>query len=365
MKICYIANPNIAHTQRWIKFFASSGYEVHLIGEHKPVRKPPQGVVFHDLTAYTNLRKVRYALWPLITRRILLEIQPDILHSLGIASAGWLGAASGFHPFVATALGSDLLLLNQRPWLHRRLSLWALDKADSVVCVSKQLTRRASALGVDESRLQTIYLGIDTDIYSPAGDNQAVRRKLGLGQEPVVISIRAMNWIYNPLDIAGAIPLVLDKAPQARFLIFTYNQDPALLSQFKARLAESGCQHAATYVPPLGDDQAIAEYYQAADIAVSVPSSDGTPSSVLESMACRTALVLSDLPTLHDWAEHERQALYVPIGDVQAIAEAILRLIEDKRFRQELARNASQRVLQEASVQTWMGKMDQIYRRLA
>jgi glycosyltransferase involved in cell wall biosynthesis len=365
LKICYIANPNIAHTRRWSGYFASSGYEVHLIGEHKPARKPAPGVVFHDLTAYTNLRKIRYALWPVITRRIIQEIQPDILHAIGIASAGWLGAASGFHPFIATSLGSDLLLLDERSWLHRRYSLWTLDKADTLVCVSKQLTRRASVLGVEEDRLKTIYLGIDTGIYSPASDRQAIRRKLGLGPEPVVLSIRAMNWIYNPLDIAQAIPLVLDKAPQARFLIFTYNQDPALFSQFKAQITKSGCEHAVTYVPPLADDRTIAEYYQAADIAVSVPSSDGTPSSVLESMACKTSLVLSDLPTLHDWARDEREALFVTTGDVQAIAAAILRLIEDKRLRQELAQNAAQKVRQEAGVDTWMGKMDQIYRRFA
>ncbi|MEJ2706908.1 MAG: glycosyltransferase, partial [Anaerolineales bacterium] len=74
MKICYVANPNIAHTLRWSGYFASSGYDVHLIGEHEPARKPPPEVIFHDLTAYTNLRKVRYALWPIITRRILREI---------------------------------------------------------------------------------------------------------------------------------------------------------------------------------------------------------------------------------------------------------------------------------------------------
>jgi glycosyltransferase involved in cell wall biosynthesis len=365
LKICYIANPNIAHTQRWSGFFASSGYEVHLIGEHKPARKPAQGVVFHDLTAYTNLRKVRYALWPMITRRIIREIQPDILHAIGIASAGWLGAASGFHPYIAASLGSDLLLLDERSWLHRRLSLWTLDKADILVCVSKQLTLRASALGVDDERLETVYLGIDTDIYSPASDRQAIRRKLGLGPEPVVLSIRAMNWIYNPLDIAQAIRLVLEQEPQARFLIFTYNQDPTLLAQFKTLIAESGCEQAVTYIPELVDDRAIAEYYQAADIAVSVPSSDGTPSSVLESMACKTALVLSDLPTLHDWARDEREALFVPTGDVQAIAATILRLIEDKKLRQELAQNAAQKVRQEAGVETWMGKMGQIYQRFA
>ncbi|MEJ2709473.1 MAG: glycosyltransferase family 4 protein [Anaerolineales bacterium] len=365
MKICYLANPNIAHTLRWSGFFASLSYEVHLIGEHKPARKPAPGVVFHDLTAYTNLRKVRYALWPWIIRRIIREIQPDILHSIGIASAGWLGAAASFHPFIATSLGSDLLLLHRRSRLHRQLSLWVLNKADTVVCVSKQLTRQAIALGVESDKLETIYPGIDTGIFAPLDDRKAVRRKLGLGPEPVVLSIRAMNWIYNALDIAQAIPLVLDKAPQARFLIFTYNQDPALFSQFKAQITESGCEQAVTYIPELANDRTIAQYYQAADIAVSVPSSDGTPSSVLESMACKTALVLSDLPTLHDWARDEREALFVPKGDVQAIAAAILRLIKDKKLRQELAQNAAQKVRQEAGVETWMGKMDQIYRRFA
>ena len=38
----------------------------------------------------------------------------------------WLGAATGYHPFVVTAWGSDLLVGAQRSWAQCQLARWVL-----------------------------------------------------------------------------------------------------------------------------------------------------------------------------------------------------------------------------------------------
>ena len=364
MRLCYIANPNSIHTRRGLRYFVERGHAVHLIALRTPQQPVPDGVVLYDLAAQINVRKLRYLPWVRRVRQTVRRVRPDVLHAHQVANAGWLGAAAGYHPFVVTAWGSDLLVGPRRFWAQRQLARWVLRRADYVTCVSQSLGEAARALGVAPSRLEVAPWGVDSDIYQPPVDRTALRAELGFGAEPLVLSLRAMRPLYNPLDIARSIPLVLDQVPTAGFLIRTYSCDPAVLAEFQTIIEQHHATHAVRYVADLGDEQAIADHYRMADVAVSVPSSDGTPSSVLEALACGVVPVVSDVPSLHEWIEHEQQGLFVPVGDVTAISAAIVRLLKDEGLRKALSANAVRLVRQRADSRVWMLHMEEIYQRL-
>lgn len=364
MRLCYIANPNSIHAHRYLQYFSSAGHEVILLAHHPPQQPFPADVTLYDLTAQTNLRKFRFVVWALSVRRILRQIKPDLLHAQGVANAGWLAAASGFHPFIVTAWGSDLLVGPRRSSPQRWLARWVLGQADYVTCVSENLAQAAQALGADPSRLEVAPFGVDTTIFHPAPDRSALRAKLGLGQGPLVLSLRAMRPIYNPLDIARAIPLVLNQVPQSRFIIRVYGQDPALLAEFKAIVQEHQSEDHVHYVGEQKSDEAIADINRAVDVVVSVPDSDGTPLSVLEAMACGGAAVLSDLPSLREWVQDGREGLFIPVGDYSALSQAIVRLLQNTTLRQQIQTNAQELVHQRANSQLWMARAEEMYQQL-
>jgi glycosyltransferase involved in cell wall biosynthesis len=319
LRLCYIANPYSIHTQRWLRFFAGRGHEVHLIGVSPmpgsfPLGAVPTQVVFYDLMAQVNVRKLRFLAWGLAARRIVHRLRPDVLHAHHVAGAGWVGAAAGYHPFIVTAWGSDLLLGPRRSWTQRQLARWALRRADYVTCVSHNLAQAARGLGADPAHVEVVPWGVDTGVFHPAPEKEALRAQLGLGTGPIVLSIRALRELYNPLDIARAIPLVLAQVPEARFIIRTYNCDPDLLARFKDFVREHEVMEAVQYIGDLPNEQAIADLYRAADVVVSVPTSDGTPSSVLEALACGALPVLSDVPSLREWIRHEQEGLFAQWG---------------------------------------------------
>ncbi len=274
-----------------------------------------------------------------------------------MASAGWLGAASGYHPFLVTSWGSDLLLGARRSLVQRQLARWVLGRADYVTCVSSQLLDAARALGVAAERVELTPWGVDTALFHP----DAARHD----RSPVVLSIRGLKPIYSPLVIARAIPAVLARWPDARFVIRTYSADAALLAEFQRLVAATGSSHAVRYVGDLPGDEAIADLYRQAAVVVSVPSSDGTPQSVLEAMACGAAPVLSDLPALRAWVQPDREGLFVPVGDVAALAAAILRLLDDDTLRQSVQAAAVRLVQERADSRLWMRRYEQIYQQLA
>lgn len=363
MRLCIIANPNSIHVQRWVRYF-SSRHEVHLIGIRRLTTTLPGTLVYYDITKTINIRKLRYVVWALEIRRLLASIEPDVLHAHFIPIAGWLGAVSGFHPFMVTAHGSDVLILPRDSLAHRILTKLVLKRADYITCVSANLKKNLLSLGVTEDKLEVLHLGIDTTIHRPSGDQKSLRANLGFDSDLIVLSLRPFRPIYDPLSIAYAIPKILGQAPSTRFIVFTYDADDELLLCFKKYVKDHGAESSVTYIASLSDEGEIARFMQVADIGVSVALSDGTPISVLEAMACNTAMVLGEIPAYQGWLRDEEEALLVPVRDYESLSNAIVRLLQDEDLRRKLSRNASSLVREQFNKEIWMERAEQLYQTL-
>ena len=363
MRLCLIGNPNLAHIRRWVQDFANLGWEVHLIGEHQLRVAAPKNCIFYDLPKFFNARKLRYLAWGIAVRGLVKRIRPQLVHSLGVASAGWLGVLTNFRPFLVSALGSDLMLLDRRSAAHRTLSRIVLSKADYVLCVSTPLFQKAGEFGVTLDRRQIVYLGVNTDIFNSNQDRKNLRQVLGLPQSPLALNLRAIHDVYRPLDLAQAIPAVLNRVQEANFAVFTYNSDPVLLAEFRRKIEVAGAGNSVFYIPPLIDDRVIASYFQAADVAISIPTSDGMPASVLEAMACGCSLVASDLPNLKEWVRDEQEGLIVPVGNVPKLEDALVRLLTDAPLRMRIQANAIQVIQRQGSRQQTLKLVQQIYEK--
>ena len=100
MKICYLADAASIHTQKWAIHFASKGNEVHIISFRNA---DIQGAKVHFLKNHgfisispvaSLLSKAGYILWTRKIKRLVKEINPDILHAHWATSYGLLAALS-------------------------------------------------------------------------------------------------------------------------------------------------------------------------------------------------------------------------------------------------------------------------------
>ena len=136
-------------------------------------------------------------LWVQAVRRLVRTICPDVLHAHQVASAGWLGAAAGYHPLLVTSWGSDLLVGARRSAVQRQLARWVLRRADRITCVSQNLAQAALALGAPPERVEVVPWGVNTSIFYPVPSGSVP------AGPPIVLSIRAMRPLYNPIDIVA------------------------------------------------------------------------------------------------------------------------------------------------------------------
>ena len=110
--------------------------------------------------------------------------------------------------------------------------------------------------------------------------------------------------------------------------------------------------------------EAMADYYRAADVCVSIPSSDSSPRSAWEALACGCPLIVSDLPWVHELIVPDRHALVVPI-DAGALADAIDRVLTDAELAQRLQREGRELVTQHRDRDVEMARLARAYVDLA
>jgi glycosyltransferase involved in cell wall biosynthesis len=365
MRLCFIADPNAPHTRRWLEYFAGRGHEVHLITDYRPTTSFAD-ISVHDLTSVFNVRKVRYPLWGMLVRRLVRRLQPHVLHAHQVSSAGWLGWAAGYHPFVVTPWGSDIYQHPQRSRAARWLARRVLSTADLVTADSADLLAQAIRLGADPARGCVIQWGVDLTVFSPADDRNAFRRSLGFQDRSIVLSPRAMRPIYNHDVTLRAVAAVRQAIPDVLFVFRNYHPAPLDYTDRLKRQAEiANLSDTIRFIDPATQYADMADLYRAADLVVSVPVSDGTPVSVLEALACGTPVVASDLPSLREWITDGQSGILVPVGDADALAQAIIRMLADSRLYCQIREKGLEIVRSRADHAAWMAQMETLYLKLA
>jgi glycosyltransferase involved in cell wall biosynthesis len=108
----------------------------------------------------------------------------------------------------------------------------------------------------------------------------------------------------------------------------------------------------------------LAEYYRAADVCVSIPSSDSSPRSVWEAMGCGTPCIVSDLPWVHELIRDGQHAIVVPI-DEDAVCDAMRRLLSERELADRLARAGRELVEEHRDADKELRRLCGVYERLA
>ncbi len=374
MRLCFVGNPASIHTQRWVGYFAAVGHQVHLVNlgpqpkrkfdwpgpQHHTLPAPPMAPV-PGLRGAIMLSARRSAL-----RALLNQIQPDVLHAHSVGDPGWFAALSGFHPLVLTAWGSDVLLgLRQGPRLHRWLTRNALRNADLLTADARSVLDAARPHLRPGAQVELIRFGVDTGVFNPGADT-IWRTRLDLGAGPLLLSIRQCHPLYNIDVIIRAFARVRQELPEGRLLVklVTQNDDDPYLAQIRELVGQLALADAVVYVPQVSYAE-MPDLYRAADLVLSVPSSDALPVSVLEAMACGTPVIASDLPALRELTDDGADLVFVPARDVESLSRAILALLDDPMRRAHIAAQNLATVRRAGDFAVEMARMEELYRLLA
>jgi len=232
------------------------------------------------------------AVLPLLRRQIAEGQDFDLIDAHyfypdGVAAV-LLGRAL-HRPVVVTARGSDLNIIprHHQPRLWIR---WAARRAAALITVSAGLKRRLQALGVAQDAVQVVRNGVDLALFRP-WDRELARRRLGFSR-PTLLAVGNLVALKQHRLMIEALPhlpetdlVIVGQGPEAQTIQHLADQrGVADRVRFLGRVVQ----------------ERLPEIYSAADLLLLVSTHEGWPNVLLESMACGTPVVVSDIDGLGD-----------------------------------------------------------------
>jgi L-malate glycosyltransferase len=287
-------------------------------------------------------------------RQVLRELRPDVVHAHWLCGFACFAALAGAEPLAVMAWGSDVFCASRLQRLANRVALW---RSAVALADSQALLDGLVVLGADRNKCRLVNWGVDTATFRPASidERASLRRELGLGEGPVLLSPRSLMPVYNTRIVVAAWAELASERRDVQLV----------LKHMGAVREELGAVPFAERVHVVGhvDYASMATYYRAADVCLSIAASDSAPRSVFEAMACGTPCVLSDLPWVHEQIADGREALIVP-AEPRAVAEAVRRVLDSGELASELAGRARGLVERHHDRDTHMDRLACIYRSL-
>jgi len=341
------------HTERWLTWFARRGHGVHLMTVQPG---PIEGVTVHDITPPPGPKPLRYAMGLVSVKRILARVRPTLLHAHFLTGYGYWGVFSGYRPFLVTVWGDDVYVTPHETLIKNRLARKALREADYVTGDSEDIIQACRKLGARADRTEVVQWGVDFERFRPGVPADAVRERLGVpAGTPIVLSTRSFTQSYYNIDvIVDTAFRVRERFPDVHYVFAGNEGDDAA---FRARGRGADWMHWVGRIP----HAELPAWIDAASVFVTVPSVDATAVSLLEAMACRAAVVASDLPSAVEWVRNEETGLVVKPRDENALVSAIERLLSDAALRDRLGRGAETEVHARADHDRNMQRMEDIY----
>lgn len=153
--------------------------------------------------------------------------------------------------------------------------------------------------------------------------------------------------------------LVAPQRPDARLRIVG---DGPLQAELHAQAQALGLQGSVVWVPPTHD---IAAHYRAAAVFVLPSRYEGMPLALLEAQALGVPAVAFDCPTGPREIISPDTGVLVPAGDIAALGQALLQLLDDSALRQRMAAAAWQRGRDQFSLAAHFQRWTELMRGVA
>jgi len=197
----------------------------------------------------------------------------------------------------------------------RRFLQKKLEKLSAAIAVSKSTTVALNRYFDADWRI--IPNGIDTDVFRP-----------NVPPPPRVVRDRPTILFLGRFDPRNGLSALIDafrrikgRGRQARLLVV--GDGPLREHYYKQANGDPDIVFAGAVL------EGRPSYYAYSSVYACPTTKASFGITLLEAMACETPIVCSDILGFRDVVEHERQALMVPSGDRVALADSLVRVLDD------------------------------------
>ena len=347
----------------------ASDYQVYIMGQGgmpgdllSQAKLPQGGKILPAPTSKDALK--HSALWPQVQSilKVLNELKPDLILTayprvhltLGIALMLYRGKRPRWvlteHSEPAEYLGEDTL----RSSLKAALLKMFVRGADSWIAVTQHIGNLCEKL-YPGSKFRTIY----NPAVNPASQERAKEdpnHPWFTGRNAVISCVVRLDPQKDVPTLLRAFDLVRKQKPETRLVILGEGE---CRPEIEALIKELGLSDT-VWLPGFVENPY--KYVARSALFAFTSTSEASPIAVVEAMYLRRPMLLTNFATAKEMVDAGVDGLIVPMRDPGAVAEAMLRLLDDPELRIQLGEKAREKVIGRFSIERAVADYRQLFK---
>jgi len=331
MRICFLAPANSSHIKKWCKWFNDHDNKTYVVSFVKDDIKGTY--VYHidsgvDSNA-SDSSKIKYLFKARKVKKIITQINPDIVNVHYATSYGTVAALAGIKKYVLSVWGSDIYDFPNKSMLHKMMLKYSLKKATYLFSTSQAMADEAHKY--TDKNIEITPFGVDLQMFTPAKRNRPYH--VSEDGRFIVGTVKSLLPKYGIDYLIEAVSLVKRKHPEIPIELRIAGKGE-YEKEYKKLAKIKGIDEIATWLGFVSQNDAAKEWANM-DIAI-IPStleSESFGVSAVEAQACGTPVIISDIPGLMEATSPGKSSVVVPRNNSEAIAEAIVDLFQNHEKR--------------------------------
>jgi len=348
-----------------VKFLIAHGHEVYSIyfasknmGSHSSIDWSGSIALGRSSTLF--VKYLNRILFPYQVAQFTKKHDIDIFHVNGMLNSFYFPFSHAKKQVVENQ-GSDVIITADIYPMFKLFYRFFYRFVDGVIQDSELSQRNGLRLGAPYQNNEIIEIGIDFHVFNPSVKYGKARKDLGLLKiDKMIFSSRGFKSLYNLDIVLKAIPSVISSEKHAKFVFASHI--PGFMEKYGSLITQLGIEDNVIFAGQLNNTETMPFFCKDADVVISVPSSDSSPSSVYEAMACKTPVITSDLPWYKGKLDEDRDMVVVPVRNVEKLAQAIIQVLSGER-RVDVD-SAYQKVYNNINFETENRKLERLYEKI-
>ena len=294
--------------------------------------------------------------------RVIRRMAPDVIHAHDPHGVAMASLALSLGTGANRDAPAPALVVSRRVDFHLKgnsFSRWKYRQVDAFIAASEAIRRMLLADGVPEEKALTVHEGIDVE-HVAAAPTVNIHEAFWLPhQAPVVGNVAALVPHKGQRHLIEAAHLVVQELPDVRFVILGEGE----LREPLERLVESYRLEKHVLLPGFRTD--VLGCIKNFDLFAMSSVTEGLGTSLLDAMACGTAIVATRAGGIPEVVEDGVTGLLTEPRDARAMAAAMVQLLKDDRERARMAAAGLARVRERFTLERMVAETAAVYDRVA
>ena len=359
MKILYFSKNYTPHDYRFLSSLSKTEHEVFFLqleANKRQTEERPLPENIRKVLWAGGKREFRWRDIPLLVfdlRRIIRELEPNLIHAGPIQNCAFLAALSGFRPILAMSWGYDLVMDAEKSAWMLRVTRYTLKRSAFFVSDANVSRNRAIAFGMPLERTVIFPWGTDIEHFTPKTFEPSNVQTFTL------FCSRSWESIYGVDVLAKAFVKVANQNPNVDLILLGGGSQGAKIRQI---LMSGGVLDRVHFGGHVGQKD-LPRWYHMADLYISPSHVDGSSVTLMEALACGLPCLVSDIPGNREWIEDGVNGWLFRDGDVSDLAEKILYAIKNRDTFEMIGTTARRTAEQKADWKKNFGKLLEAYQK--